>query len=86
MPDWRLGADAVTASRVRCGSSERAVQARLSWRALVPMLGAFWVWFVHTSQQPLMCLLMSIRAKPRCVIAPVWGRTVLVAVVVLDAQ
>jgi hypothetical protein len=39
------------------------------------MLGALSVWFVHTSPQPLMCLLMSVRAKPGCVIAPVWGRT-----------
>ena len=73
--------------RARCGSPERAVQARLSWRALVPTLGALSVWFVHTSPQPLTCLLMSTRAKPEpCDRTCVGGERVMVAVVVLDAQ
>ena len=51
------------------------------------MLGALSVWFVHTSPQPLMCLLMSTRAKPEpCDRTCVGAEWVLVTVVVLDAQ
>ena len=45
----------------------------VSWRVLVPTLGALSVWVVYTSPQPLSCLLMSTRAKTGCVVAPVWG-------------
>lgn len=49
--------------------------------------GGLSVWFVHTSPQPLTCLLMSTRAKPEpCDRTCVGAEWVLVTVVVFDAQ